>query len=332
MSEFDKLCRRQRGVVTRSQAFAAGLTPETLRSRLVSGRWQRLSAGTYATFTGEVPRAARRWAAVLRAGPGAVLSHRSAAEEVGLAPDGTGPVHVTIPVERRTALLPGVVVHRSPHARARRHPTRLPPQTRVEETVLDLASTAPTVEEAMRWIADACGRRLTTPDRIRRVLSRRARVPRRPVLRLLLDDVSEGCLSVLERRYRNQVELRHGLPRAVRQAVRRRAGGKWYDDVWYADHRVRVELDGRAAHPDAARWREHRRDNAAVQAGEVVLRYGMADVAEQPCRVAAQVAAVLRRAGWRGDVRLCGDSCVAKVPPEGMVGAWNESSSWRSAG
>jgi very-short-patch-repair endonuclease len=290
-----------------------GMTVDAIRHRLASGRWQRLAPGTYATFTGEVPRAALRWAAVLRAGPGAILAHRSAAEEVGFPADDGGGIHVAIPTERRTGRLPGLIVHRSAYALARRHPTRLPPQTRVEETVIDLACGAAGLDDAMAWIATACGRRLTTPDRLARALSRRPRVSRRDELRELVGDAALGCHSVLEWRYLRDVERAHGLPAAERQDRRPRAGGTYYDDVRYAAYRVRVELDGQAAHGDGSRWRDFRRDNAAVQDGDVVLRYGYGDVVGRSCDVARQVAEVLRFSGWPDVPQSCGAECAAVV-------------------
>jgi very-short-patch-repair endonuclease len=307
--ELEEICRRQRGVLSRSQALAAGLSSDAIRHRIRSGRWQRLAAGTYATFSGEVRQSALRWAAVLRAGPGAILTHQSAAAEIGLVHEEGGAVHVAIPAERRVARLPGMVVHRSAHVNVRRHPTRMPPQTRVEETVLDLAAGAGSLDDAVAWIAMACGRRLTTRDRLARALRRRTRVSGRGDLRRLLDDVGQGCHSVLEWRYLRDVERAHGLPEATRQWRSRRLGRSSYDDVRYADYGVRVELDGRAAHPEEARWRDLRRDNAATQEGDVVLRYGFADVSERPCDVASQVAVVLRRNGWPGKDRPCGVSC-----------------------
>jgi very-short-patch-repair endonuclease len=304
-----EICRRQRGVVSRSQALAAGVSPNAIGYRLRSGRWQRLAAGTYATFSGEVGRAVLRWAAVLRAGPGAILTHQSAAEEIGLVPEDGGAIHVAIPTERRVTRLPGMVVHRSAHMTRRRHPTRMPPQTRVEDTVLDLAIGTPSLDNAMGWIARACGRRLTTPDRLARALRRRARVSGRDELRQLLDDVAVGCHSVLELRYLRDVERAHGLPEAARQFQSRQTTGNSYDDVRYADYGVRVELDGRAAHPEEARWRDLRRDNTATLEGDAVLRYGFADVSERPCDVAGQVAAMLWRNGWPGAGRPCGLAC-----------------------
>lgn len=312
MTHLDDLNRRQLGVLTRSQALEAGLTLDGLRHRLESGRWQRLSPGTYATFTGPVPGAALRWAAVLSAGAGAVLSHRSAAEEAGLVEPEPGPIHVTIPVERRVRPSAGMIVHRSRHVAARRHPLRLPPQTRIEETVLDLASEALTDDAAMAWIAAACARRLTTPERVARALDRRTRIRRRADLSVLIGGSRAGCTSVLEWRYLRDVERAHGLPVAVRQRRRPRDAGNWYDDVHYADHGVLVELDGRAAHPDGRRWRDFRRDNAAVVGeGDVVLRFGAADIRRRPCEVALQVAEVLWRGGWNGIAKPCRPGCAA---------------------
>lgn len=72
--DLDELLARQAGVFARWQVSASvpelGLTAASLRS----GRFQRLYTGVYAAFTGLPRRKAQLWAAVLRAGPGAVLS------------------------------------------------------------------------------------------------------------------------------------------------------------------------------------------------------------------------------------------------------------------
>ncbi|WP_229074429.1 type IV toxin-antitoxin system AbiEi family antitoxin domain-containing protein [Actinoplanes sp. DH11] len=88
--------RRQRGVITTTQTREAGLSADTTRNLHRPGRWPRLYRGVYATFTGEVPRPAMRWAAVLSAGAGAALSHRSAAEELGLVEEEAGAIHLLV--------------------------------------------------------------------------------------------------------------------------------------------------------------------------------------------------------------------------------------------
>jgi hypothetical protein len=72
--------------------------------------------GVYATFTGELPREAKLWAAVLQAGAGAALSHESAAEIHELIDKPSTWIHVSVPAgrhpgeERKTR---GVIIHRS---------------------------------------------------------------------------------------------------------------------------------------------------------------------------------------------------------------------------
>jgi Transcriptional regulator, AbiEi antitoxin len=79
-----QLAISQDGLLSRPQVLAAGLTRDAIAARLGSGRWQRMYPGVYAVFTGDPPRRAELWAAVLRAGPGAMLSYQSAAEVEGM--------------------------------------------------------------------------------------------------------------------------------------------------------------------------------------------------------------------------------------------------------
>jgi hypothetical protein len=309
----DELIQRQCGVLSRQQVIACGLTPQYIRTQVSAQRWQRLFRASYATFSGPPPRESVLWAAVLCAGPGAVLSHESAAEAGGLIDEPSDPVHVTLPVARRVISLPDVMIHNSVRIESARHPIRLPPQTRIEETVVDLTQTAYSLEQALSWITRACGRRLTRPERIASAIDARKKLRWRPELLASVADAAAGAHSPLELRYLRDVERAHGLPAGSRQYAVIRAGGRTYDDVRYVEFGVVVELDGRAAHPDEARWRDMARDNAAVVDGRQVLRYGWTDVAGRPCEVAAQVAAVLRAAGWRGLPRSC-RRCPAGSP------------------
>jgi hypothetical protein len=255
---FSEVSRQQDGVVTRQQALACGMTVDQIRARLHNGRWQRLYAGVYATFSGVVPREARLWAAVLAAGPGATLSHQTAAALVGL--DDNRAIHVTVPRDRRVRPA-NVTVHISARIEQARHPTRTPPQTRIEETVLDLTQTARDLDSALNWITRACAARLTTVGRLRTALAQRKKVRWRAELCATLADVRIGSHSLLKQRYLHRVERRHALPKGVRQRPRPRPGGRWYDDVAYDDYATVVELDGRAAHPEDARPRDRRRSN-----------------------------------------------------------------------
>lgn len=302
---WEETAAAQAGILTRRQALDGGLTDEAVEARLASGRWQRVYTGVLATFSGPVPREAQLWAAVLVCGPGAVLSHDTAAELAGLTSHQDPMIHVTVPTGRHLARRQGLYVHRSKLASTMRHPALRPPRTRIEDTVVDLTQRSSTLETAMSWLVKSVATRLTTPARLSAAMATRHRLRWRAELTEVLADVAAGCHSMLELRYLRSVERAHGLPAGKRQ---RRRGG-WYDDVDYDEYGVSVELDGRIAHPVEQAFRDHRRDNAAVLAGSRVLRYGYADVAHRPCAVAREVAAVLRAAGWRGKAHGCSAGC-----------------------
>ncbi|MEV5704579.1 type IV toxin-antitoxin system AbiEi family antitoxin domain-containing protein [Actinoallomurus sp. NPDC052274] len=301
---------RQHGVIARWQALACGLSEAALRARVGTGRWQRIFTGVYAAFSGPLSREAVLWAVVLRAGPGATLSHRTAAELEGLVDDVRGPIHVTVGRDRTVVPVEGVRLHYSSRVDDARHPARLPPRTTVEETVLDLAVSAPDLDEAMAWLARACQRRRTTPERLLRALRKRKRVRWRAELTAALADVDEGATTPLEIRFVRDVERAHGLPPSARQVRSLRGGRVTYEDVRAEAYGVVIELDGRAAHPFAERHRDMRRDNAAVRAGRAPLRYGWGDVTERPCLVAAEIADVYRSRGWTGTPHPCGAGCL----------------------
>lgn len=312
-AELHALLDRQQGVIARWQAAGAGMDLQLVDGRLRRGRWQWLYRGIYATFTGPPPRLAVLWAGLLRAGPGAVLSHWTAAELDQLTDQPSAATHVTVPSARRVAIaehgrhMPRVLIHYS--ARTYFHPARIPCRTRVEETTLDLAGCASTAEEAMSWPIRACARRVTTPHLLGAALAGRARLRWRPELTGALAEARDGVQSLLESRYVRWVERPHGLPPASRQVRSRVSGRTRYLDDLYREYGLAVELDGQASHPAEARWRDIRRDNATVTRGIVTLRYSWGDVTDEPCRVAAEVAAVLRQRGWRDRPRPCGPRC-----------------------
>lgn len=316
-----ELLDQQHGIIARWQAAPAGLSEAAADQWLRGHRWQRLYSGVYASFTGEPGRTAVLWAAVLRAGPGALLSHWTAAELDLLA--GAGDViHVTIPTAERIRVpahecappLSAIIVHRSSRAIQARHPARIPPRTRVEETAIDLAQAASSLDGAMSWLIRACARGLTTPALLGAAMVARPRLRWRSELTAALADISDGAHSALELRYVRHVETAHGLPRAVRQAPSKVAGRSRYLDNHYQEFGVAVELDGQVAHPVEARWRDIHRDNASATLGLLTLRYSWADVTTQPCQVAAQIGEVLRQRGWTGRLRACSPTCIAAHP------------------
>jgi hypothetical protein len=138
----------QYGVISRGQALECGISQDAIRVRLRNGRWQRLAAGVYATFSGEPPRLAFIWAGLLTAGPDAAISHQTAAELYQLGRRPARAIHVTVAAERQVRRQTGVaprarvsgrtgppftdrdvpllIVHRSAWLTRARHPVLLP--------------------------------------------------------------------------------------------------------------------------------------------------------------------------------------------------------------
>jgi hypothetical protein len=304
----------QSGVIARCQASVAGYTDRAIDYRLRSGAWRRVRRGAYAAFTGELSREGKLWAAVLRAGPGAVLSHETAAELHGLIDKPVGPIHVSVPAQRRpgqTGPIRGMVIHRSRCLVAEwQGPWRLP-RTSVEDTILDLVAAARTFDDAYGWISRGVGRRLTSAKSLSKALATRKRIRWRAWIAAALQDAEDGAHSPLERNYVYGVERAHGLPAARRQARRRHGSGTRYLDNLYEEYALCVETDGLTAHPAEGRWRDTHRDNANQVQGIRTLRYGWPDVTEKRCETAAEIATVLRRNGWQGTLRRCGPDCKA---------------------
>ena len=306
-----RISRHQDDVVTRAQVLALGRSHAWIDRRVGSGTWQRLFPGVFVTHGGPVSWPSRARAALLYAGTGAALSHLAAAYVHQLTPTPPRDLELAVPASRRVRPQAGLTVH----------PRRRMPLTygrllaiNPADTTLDLVERA-TAEEEVVALLCAAVRARTSAGQIRRALERRSRLRERPLVTALLADVADGVESPLEYRYHRDVERRHGLPRSALQ-VRDRVGGAWIRaDGIYVGLSVRVELDGRLAHPrgrtDADTWR----DNAVlIERGDLTLRYRWHHVVAAPCATAAQVEAALRSRGWGERARRCGPACGAGGP------------------
>jgi len=307
--EWALVLHAQCGVVAKAQARQAGLSAKAVRHQLRSGRWRYARRGVYATFTGELPREARLWAAIWRAGPGAMLSHETAAEVQGMVDKPSAKINITVPWRRRPAQkkpIQGVVIHRSDQSRPQHLPPWELPRTRIEDTVLDLVAAARSFDQAYSWVSRATSRQLTTAAMLRAALAERSRIRWRTWLTDTLADAADGVQSPLELRYARDVERAHGLPRARRQARREIAGKAHYKDNWYPEFRVCVEIDGPSYHQNEQVSSDKRRDNRNLAEDDTrTFRFGPVEVTELACESAAMVAATLRRNGWHGKPRPC---------------------------
>lgn len=277
------LAARQHGVVSRRQLLDAGLTRRMLHGRLRSGHLLRLHPGVYAVGHAQLRREGRWLAAVLAAGPGAALSHRSAAALHGIRESETLEVTTTRRVRVR-----GVLIHRTT-ALDRQDLTsrRAVRVTTLERTLVDLAGilSAEQLGKLLRE-ADRAGRLGETVIRAARARIDGRRDAGAKALRAALakhDRLATSLtLSELEDRFLGLLDA-EDLPRPL---TNHKIAGMKVDAVWPAE-RVAVELDGWAWHHDRAAFQEDRtRDARLARAGWTVVRFTHADVVHRPRHVA----------------------------------------------
>jgi hypothetical protein len=242
-SDFDFLLIQQHGVFTRVQARTDGITMSAIRAQLDAHRWRRHGAGVLVAHNGELDTEAITCAALLACGSGALLSHDSAAFAQGLLDEPPSRVHVTVPERRKVAPRASVVVHRR-RGQLRTAAGRRPPQVSVEDTIIDRSDAASTPDRVIALVAAAMSKRLTTPGLLAAALARRPRARWRELLQNMVAD-SDGVESVLEWRYRRDVERRHHLPIGARQQIAVGSGVRERRDVVYEEWGLVVELDGR---------------------------------------------------------------------------------------
>jgi hypothetical protein len=261
-----RLAARQHALLTRSQALGTGMTDEMIRHRIATGRWVRVAGGVYRLAGAPVTWKQRALAACLVAGPGAVVSHRSAAVLWGVSGFRPGRVEITVPPGRsgRNAL---ARVHRSQADGVRREGI---PVTRPARMLGDLARVVgnDVLEEAV-------------DDVLCRRLCRLGDLPARGALRTVLeawngDGMAEG---VAEMRVVREL-LAAGLPQPVRQ-YEIWVGGVLVArvDLAYPDHRLAMELDGFRWHAGRGPFRSDRlRRNRIEAAGWRLLEAAPEDV------------------------------------------------------
>jgi len=118
---------RQHGALTRRQLEACGLGSKAITIRVRKGQLHRVHQGVYTL--GHPPRSLRElfMAAVLACGPGAVLSHVSAAVLWELLKPIDGPIHVSVPSTSGRARRRGIHLHRTPPSTRTQSLPRRPP-------------------------------------------------------------------------------------------------------------------------------------------------------------------------------------------------------------
>jgi very-short-patch-repair endonuclease len=258
-----RLATEQHGIVTRSQLLHAGVGPDTIKQWVNTGRLIRVHQGVYAV--GHVPPSphARTIAAVLACGPGATLSHRSAAQLWGLIRY-FGAIEITAPTKRTR---PGLIVHRH----------RLTDADVTTHWGVRTTTAARTLTDLARTLSPAALTRAVNDARLNRHLSLddlparlRHRQTPRPTRSAFEDAFRIFC-------------ARHRLPQPHINAI---VAGYEVDAYW-SEKKLVAELDGEDYHQDFEADRA--KDADLVEAGLRVVRLTWDRLTRQPKREAARV-------------------------------------------
>jgi very-short-patch-repair endonuclease len=218
-------------------------------------------------------------AAVLYAGPGAMLSHATAAWWLGLLKYPPKEINVSTPRDIRT--LGNVCVH------GRRHLDRILhrglPVTTPSQTIIDFAATGPW--DLLRYVlANADYQDILDVATLSDVAGVAGAPALRDALKIHLPELAR-TRSRLERLLLTFCQS-HGLPIPdVNVYIQ-----GWLVDAHFPGTNVIVEVDGWRGHRSAAQIeRDHQRDLELRAAGYVVLRYTERQLTETAAAVAADI-------------------------------------------
>jgi very-short-patch-repair endonuclease len=296
--ELAALAARQHGVVSLTQLRELGLSERGAQSRAERGALHRVHRGVYAVGHRLLTSDGARMAAVLACGPGAVLSHRSAAAAWGLRPSSRACAEVTT-THRGRGGRPGIEVR---HVRslvfADVDELRGVPITAVARTLVDLAGVL-SADALERAVHEAEVLRFLDAAAVRDAADRAPNRRGSGRLRAALEAGDPGdTRSRLEERFLALCRCGR-LPRP-RLNVHVALFDRLIEvDALWRPERLVVELDGRAAHRTARAFEADRRRDAALAAeGYVVLRLTWKRLAQEPDAVVRELRTILAaRAG-----------------------------------
>jgi very-short-patch-repair endonuclease len=272
-----------------------GLGKDAIQHRIAAGRLHPLHAGAYALGHRLIPKEGWWTAAVLASGPGAVLSHHSAAALWGLRGYSERAVEITVP-------------HKSTSSKViRRRHSPLPadevtveegiPVTTVPRTIFDLAATEPAdVVQSLLREAEflQLWDRLSLWDLVERYPGKRGVRKVRAALERLKEEPSGRKRSRLEERFAPFLR-HHSLPLPRFNDWILVAGKRFQVDCHWPGTGQIVELDGWEWHRTRTAFREDRaRDRALRVAGYSVTRLTWNQLDDEPEAIAADLRVLLQ--------------------------------------
>jgi hypothetical protein len=274
----DRVRRRQHGILTRAQLWRAGVTEGQVRADLEARRWRALNEVVICTHNGPLTTPQAQWATVLSAAAPAALAGLTAMQGWGVSGFAADPIHVLVARGARVTAVPGIpiTVHESRRFSVDDICTEQSPNaTSLERSVVDAAVWSRDALTASRIIVAPIQQRKTSAGQLRETLENAGHVKYRRVLLALLSDLYGGAEALSEVSFLRWCR-RHGFPRPVLQVRLDNAGRRRYVDAVFRGlhgRRVLVEVDGGVHLTLATRWQDTSKDNDAVIAGELTLRF-----------------------------------------------------------
>jgi very-short-patch-repair endonuclease len=281
-----KVAARQWGRIHLRQLIGCGVSTSTVSRWVGEGYLHEVYPRVYAVGHVSPSVEADLMAAVLYAGPGAMLSHTTAAWWWGLTGHRPRAIEVSTPWKRAPRQV--IRVHgRRRLARVRHNGL---PVTTVPQTLLDYAATHP-LNDVRYVIAEADYHRILNLDDVRRTAGRGR--PGSTKLRQAIDSHWPDLARTRSRLERSFLFLceEGGLPRPK---VNAHVHGIRVDAYW-PEYRLVVEIDGAKGHSTQRQVRrDHARDLKLRTHGETVRRYSEPQVLNHGAEVLADLCAVTR--------------------------------------
>jgi very-short-patch-repair endonuclease len=280
-----QVANRQWGRVTWAQIRELGIDRARVSYWLKQGYLHRRLPGVYAVGHNSGSVEADLAAALLYAGPGAMLSHATAAWWLGLLDEPPRVIHVTTPRQCRSQ--PGVRVHERRKLKRTWH-ERLPVTT-LPQTLLDLASQA-SLRIVRRALAKADYAQILDVAAIQAHLG-----PGRPGTPKLRQALRDHEPRLARTKSQNEILLLEicesaGLPMPETNVYI--AG--WEVDALWREQRIAVEIDGPGNHRSPAQVRRDRRkEHALRQHGLTPIRYSDEQLSESRSDVIAELTQLL---------------------------------------
>jgi len=283
------LADRQHGVVSIGQLKGLGYSTSAVGRAAESGRLHSIDRSVYAVGHRRLDLHGLCLAAVFTCGPGAVLSHHSAAWLHGLARWSPVPLHVTGPVARRPRL--PVRIHRT--RRLAREDWELVegiPTSSVPRLLLDLAA-AIRFEQLEKMVERSEERGLFDLRAVEDLLARTVGHHGHARLRraIALYKPSSFTRSGLEKRFLRLV-VEAGMPQPHMNYVER----GFELDCYWPEYRFAVELDVFETHGTRAAFeRDRERQEELLLAGIAMTRVTGPRLEREPDEVIRRVARLL---------------------------------------